>query len=249
MNYNVYFKANFRYSLLDLDQEALNLVIEAYKKGKKSFTIDGEKYFSDNLHYFKIYTNANGWNDKEIIRVAKQNNLWVDSLGTFYVSERLISQLGDDVTKQFIKNVGFGDEKKEIEPKAVMNDSYIHYDRIQELREINSKFDLSKLIRLCEELNSNFENQNYYSVAMNGRAIIDHVPPIFGFKNFDEVSNNYGSKSIRGSLLHLNESMRNIGDGILHSHVRKSEALPNSNQVKFSQDLDVLLAEVVNALK
>jgi len=67
---------------------------------------------------------------------------------------------------------------------SIANDyQFIDDSRIEELRTINSdQFDMSKLVRLCEELNSNYSNKNYYSVALLGRAIIDHVPPIFGYE-------------------------------------------------------------------
>jgi hypothetical protein len=93
------------------------------------------------------------------------------------------------------------------------------------------------------------------SVPIIGRAILDHVPPIFGFTTFDQVSNNYGgqgvkkNKSFKGSMAQLNNSLRNIADNYLHQKIRNSEILPNKNQINFSQDLDVLLGEIVRILK
>jgi hypothetical protein len=82
------------------------------------------------------------------------------------------------------------------------------------------------------------------------RAIIDHVPPIFGVKSFSEVASNYGgSRSFRESMQHLAVSARKIADGHLHVQIRASEVLPTWTQVDFSRDLDVLLGEVVRILR
>jgi hypothetical protein len=66
--------------------------------------------------------------------------------------------------------------------------------RMDELRKLPStKFDFRKLLRLCEELNSSYNDGNYYATAMLTRGLLGHVPPIFGKSSFAEVANNYGS--------------------------------------------------------
>jgi hypothetical protein len=121
-----------------------------------------------------------------------------------------------------------------------------------ELKVIHSEdFDLTKLIEYCEELNKVSTEECFLAIPMLGRAIIDHVPPIFGCKNFAEVANNYpgGSKSFKQSMEHLENSTRKIADSYLHVQIRKSEVLPNRTQVNFSADLDVLLSEITRVLK
>lgn len=80
------------------------------------------------------------------------------------------------------------------------------------------------------------------------RAIIDHIPPIFNVNTFNEVANNYGSKSFKRNMLNLNNSLRNIADSYLHQTIRKKETLPNKTQIDFKNDLDVLLAEIIRFL-
>ena len=128
---------------------------------------------------------------------------------------------------------------------------YIHQDRIKELREISSdKFDLCKLLKFCEELNDCYRVNNLFAIIMLTRALIDHIPPIFGFKTFSEVVNNYsGTKSFKESMDRLNASSRKIADQHLHTPIRKSESIPTMNQVDFSNDIDVLLAEIYRLLK
>jgi hypothetical protein len=69
--------------------------------------------------------------------------------------------------------------------------SFIADSRIDELRKLSSPdFDSQKLIRLCEELNSSYDNGNLYATAMLMRGVLDHVPPVFGHTTFAQVANN-----------------------------------------------------------
>lgn len=129
---------------------------------------------------------------------------------------------------------------------------YVDPSRLEELRTLKSpKYDLSKLVRLCEELNTTSNDECYYSIAMLIRAILDHVPPLFGYKSFAELANNYkaGGQSFKRCMQHLENSSRRIADSHLHTQIRKNESLPNRTQVNFSSDLDMLLGEVVRVLK
>jgi hypothetical protein len=128
---------------------------------------------------------------------------------------------------------------------------YVDRKRLKELRDLpTGSFDLSKLIRLCEDLNYCFLGQCYLAVIMLVRAVIDHVPPVFGCRSFAEVANNYaGTSSFKESMHHLDVSSRKIADQHLHGQVRARESLPTVRQVDFSSDLDVLLGEVVRICK
>jgi len=128
---------------------------------------------------------------------------------------------------------------------------YVDKSRLLELRNsADTQFDLSRLIRILEELNICYKNHCNISGIMLTRALLDHVPPIFSCKNFSEVANNYsGSKSFKESMNHLEISSRKIADQHLHTQVRQKESLPNRTQVNFSNDIDVLLSEIVRVLK
>ena len=123
---------------------------------------------------------------------------------------------------------------------------YVSASRISELKSLHGRYDARRLVRLCEELNAAHRSECHMTTAMLVRAIADHVPPIFSCSNFGEVANHYaGSKSFRGSMEHLQNSLRHIADGHLHTQIRRSEVLPTAQQVDFAADLDALLAEVV----
>jgi len=128
---------------------------------------------------------------------------------------------------------------------------YVDRSRLQELKDITAmQFDLSRLIKILEELNTCYKDHCYISVITLTRALLDHVPPVFSCKAFSEVANNYaGSKSFRESIKHLENSSRKIADQYLHTQIRQKESLPNRTQVNFSNDIDVLLSEIARVLK
>ncbi len=123
--------------------------------------------------------------------------------------------------------------------------------RISDLRSCAPvNLDFKKLIRLCEEMNVCAEKGCWYAVIMLTRAILDHVPPVFGAASFTQAASNCtGGKSIKASLLHLQEVARDIADSHLHAHMRSSEVLPVSQQINFAAEMDVLLAEVLRVVK
>lgn len=133
------------------------------------------------------------------------------------------------------------------------NEVFVDKSRIEELRGIRSiKFDCQRLIRYCDELNICYANECYLAVAILTRALIDHIPPIFGFGSFSEVANNYGGKgdkSLKDSFKYLDKEVRYIADSHLHRHIRNKEVLPNKTQVDFKNSLDMLLSEVVRILR
>lgn len=123
---------------------------------------------------------------------------------------------------------------------------FVAPERIEELRDASpDEYDLRKLVRLCEELNGAWERHAFFSVAMLVRAVLDHVPPIFGFQTFVEVANNYsGGKSFKIVVGRLQETSRSVANLYLHATVRREESLPNARSVDVSVEFDQLLAEV-----
>lgn len=126
---------------------------------------------------------------------------------------------------------------------------YVNLQRIEALRSLSSsQWDFRRLVRLCEEINGAFREGNLFATALLLRAIADHVPPIFGAKSFADYANSIVAKSHKGSMQHLQVSLRNIADGLLHNQIRTRETLPSATQVDFRQDLDVLLGEILRVV-
>jgi hypothetical protein len=256
MEYNVFIKTRNGYSnLFGLTKEKTNIVVSAYLEGKDTFTVSGKKYFLSNLFELKIITN-------KLTEPLKQttafylNNVHFRKLdgGKPYLPVSTLERFGDEVTDEFIGDNEFGSNNYATLGQAGViknvSEEFVNLERIQEFENISNEiFDFTKLVQFCKEINCNYLNKNYLSVTMLVRSIINHIPPVFGYKTFNEVANNYGNASFKKSMMNLNNSMKNIADSILHDTIRKSEVLPNNTQVNFSNDLDVLLAEVVRVAK
>lgn len=133
---------------------------------------------------------------------------------------------------------------------ATSKPPYVDLSRIRQLQSLNSQWDLKRLVRLLQELNTAHANEMHMAVAMLVRAVADHVPPIFNVKNFSEIANNYqAAKSFTEQMKHLDNSMRKIADSHLHQQVRKAEVLPTPPQVDFRAALDVLMSEIIRLLQ
>jgi hypothetical protein len=128
---------------------------------------------------------------------------------------------------------------------------YIAPSRIEELTRLSApQFDLAKLLELLRELEACHRQACYFAIAALVRTILDHVPPIFGFRTFAEVAANYGGgRSFKDSMIRLQESARTIADQHLHAPIRAREVIPAFPQVDFRPELDLLLAEIVRKLK
>lgn len=129
--------------------------------------------------------------------------------------------------------------------------SFVDPARLASIRAIpKGKFDYSRLAAMCAELNECAARENAHAVIMLTRAILDHVPPIFGARNFSDVANNHSpSRSFKEAMLHLNNGSRKIADLHLHTQIRSQEDFPNMTQVNFSSPLDLLLSEIVRRSK
>lgn len=171
----------------------------------------------------------------KVTDIPKEDNFfWIDENGHLIYDEKAH-------TEQLIET---------LEKKRYKNPAFIDQIRIDTLKKINHPdFDLSKLIKICEEINDNYRVENYFSVGVLTRTVLDHVPPIFAKKSFTEFANNYSGKSFKDLMTYLENVTRKIADGILHSHIRNKESLPNATTVDCRNGLDVLLGEIISKIK
>lgn len=226
-----------------LDKNDIEKIFMTIEEGGEKVFINGRYIEIKGFNTFKIYDfclrreiSSKG-DAKRLMEIER------DIIGTKW-GIPVFKHFGVDVTDQF--------EIPESRSSAQKNDVewFVDLDRIEELRKIvNPNFDLTRLIKKCEELNNSYSNGSFFSTSLLTRSIIDHIAPIFGKANFSEVSGSHGSKSFKESMSHLDKSSRKIADAYLHTHIRNKEVLPNKTQVNFSRDLDVLLAEIVRVLK
>jgi hypothetical protein len=167
----------------------------------------------------------------------------IDNLYSAYDAKAELDALLPDIEAALERLADDGDLPVSADGLAVIADS-----RLTELRAVTStQFDFKKLIRICEEINTAYGQKCYFAAAMLTRGLLDHVPPVFGFKTFSEVANNYagGGKSFKETMHHLENAARKVADAHLHMPIRNSETLPTAQQVNCGQQLDVLLSEIV----
>lgn len=100
-------------------------------------------------------------------------------------------------------------------------------------------------------MNCAYDQELILTTGVLVRAIIDHVPPIFGFKTFTEVKKNYSGygRSFKEHMSLLDQSSRKVAYSILHHTIRRKENLPEPHQVNFKSPLDHLLQEIVTILR
>jgi hypothetical protein len=123
---------------------------------------------------------------------------------------------------------------------------FIDVSRLDDLRALkNAAFDCTRLVAMCEELNVCAQGSNPHAVAMLTRAIVDHVPPVFGFDSFEEVAANYGGtkeRSFKKAMERLDKHTKKVADKLLHGHISASEVAPTMAEVSYAGELNHLLS-------
>lgn len=255
--FNVYIEnsRDKRQYMIALNDQQINKLVQAYLDGEKSLMVKGVERDIYKPLKFIIYS-INPIQGLTGDQASVEQNL--RKYARIYkvdISQKFFTKVGSNITDSLTGGKSWGGNDRTIGNNQTKSlTSYISPLRLEELKSLKSKnFDLIKLIRLIEEVNENYSNKCFFATGALVRSIMDHIPPIFGMKNFDEVTNNYSppgrSKSFKESMEHLNKSMRKISDKIVHSQITNSETLPNETQVDCRRDLDVLLEEIVRVLK
>lgn len=111
-----------------------------------------------------------------------------------------------------------------------------------------STWDCTKLLALVEELNESYRCGMTYAAHALLRAMLDHVPPLLGCKNFDAVVNNYPwSQTDRRYLKRLAE-FRSQADDVLHRQIGKTTALLTIDDMPQRVAVNRLLQECISAV-
>ena len=234
------------YNINRIDKEDVEIIAAAFEDRLESFFFSGTEYVIKDVKKFKVFAYEN----PEDYHTRINGNELVKNEGYFfenrvYFKADSLSRLFSDVTNDFIRK--FSTDRNQA--KTVFY-PYVNKLRIDELTLLsNNNFDLRRLIKLCDEINHTFNNKCYISTIILVRAVLDHIPPIFVKKTFTEVANNYGGKSFKETMLHLDNSSRKIADLYLHTQISNKEDVPLEQQVNFSQSLDLLLSEIIKSLK
>lgn len=131
---------------------------------------------------------------------------------------------------------------KETEPTSL----YVRDEIIEAIKLKKDGFNYKKLLKLITELNKNYLDSNVYSCLSLIRAITDHIPPLLGHANFEEVVNNYkGAKTDKNYINKLFKD-RDVSDDSLHRPISKSEDLIDMDNIPNKQLLNRLLQECID---
>lgn len=254
MNYNIHISAfKGRFNLLNITEEQLHKVIKAYLGGENAFTLSGETYhFGKSVSTFRIFTNDSAYSTEKLKTIEIEDGSgWGMISGAYFTVDNLLN-FGREVTDEIIGDNSFGCQATAV---IAPNEIFISETHIEELESLNGKcrYNLSKMIALCKEINHNFLCHNYYSVAMLLRALLNHVPPAFnGKESFDQVLADWNGprhKTKRELLSRLNEVQRKLADLITHERLKEIEPPINRQQVSFFPEIDYLLQETIIGLK
>jgi hypothetical protein len=104
---------------------------------------------------------------------------------------------------------------------------YISKDAQKRLVEAAQKrnFNTKKLEQILMELNEAVARKNVQSSHVLIRALLDHIPPLFSYKSFDEVANNYSwSETNRKRVKLLSTFFRYDADDSLHRQISKKDS-------------------------
>jgi hypothetical protein len=133
---------------------------------------------------------------------------------------------------------------------SVVQTEFIDSSIIENLSQVqNTKYDLAKVIQFCLEINGTFNSGYYLATILLIRALLNHVPPIFGYASFSQVVSQ-STKSRKELFKPLEDIARDIADLHTHDTIRHKEHLPTKKQLEpFKPSVEVLLQEIITELQ
>lgn len=111
MEYNLFIKTKMASkNLWGVDEEQLQVIVDAYLEGEKSFTIGGEKHWLQGLHKLLIYTHETDSSPHEFMNYMwAQNKQEYNRFGSnIYFPPSILALAGNNVTSDFLGNEDYG---------------------------------------------------------------------------------------------------------------------------------------------
>lgn len=134
--------------------------------------------------------------------------------------------------------------------QPLSKDSYVNEEIMKGFQSKSNTFNFEKLISLIEEINFNFAHDKIYATSMILRAILDHIPPLLGKTNFEEVvsQHNWGSqKSSKRRGVKTLLDFRNIPDDVLHSQISNKKDILDMTYLPNKFAINTLLQECLES--
>jgi UDP-N-acetylmuramate-alanine ligase len=112
----------------------------------------------------------------------------------------------------------------------------------------NTEYDLEKLLQLIHELNQNFAQHHPYACHALLRAVLDHVPPIFGKAHFGAVAANHTWSRTDAKYIKFLAEFKVQADDVLHRPISSSASFIEMDDLPPRARVNALLTEVVKLL-
>jgi hypothetical protein len=167
----------------------------------------------------------------------------------------LATTSGTDVTNDFITGAPGQLPVEVVEPvdpsaPAQARSPYVDEKVIEAIRakDGQSKFDVTKLLTLIDELNDNYARQNTYGSHALLRGLLDHIPPILGQPHFDAVASSYRWSVTDKKYMKQLAAFRAQGDDALHRQISTDADLLGFDDMPKSVCVDQLLLECAKRL-
>ncbi|MEW2127947.1 hypothetical protein AB0891_29980 [Streptomyces sp. NPDC007259] len=114
----------------------------------------------------------------------------------------------------------------------------------------NTKWKVHKLIALCQGLNDAYAAGNPYVCAAVIRAVIDHIPPVFGKPDFKQVASQHMFAIKRTDKAHAQylADFKTIGDDVMHRPIGPNVPVITMNDIPAPIRLNAILREMVPLL-
>ncbi|MEV6500017.1 hypothetical protein [Streptomyces prunicolor] len=110
-----------------------------------------------------------------------------------------------------------------------------------------STWKVHKLVALCQGLNDAYAAGNPYVCAAMIRAVLDHIPPVFGHTDFKQVAAQYSFTVRRTDKAHAQylETFRPIGDDVLHRPISPRVPVVTMDDIPAPLRLNAVLHELL----
>jgi len=148
-----------------------------------------------------------------------------------------------------IKAIGyFGGKKISRTPSRPKQDGsvYVKKEIVESFRKKRGKFNYGKLFTLLKELNKNFQENNPYSALALIRAILDHIPPLFGTNDFSIVASNYKWGSTDKKYMKQLLNTKAVADDVLHRQISGKQDLISMDAIPNPILINTLLQECLD---
>ncbi len=144
----------------------------------------------------------------------------------------------------------FGTAPADAEPPETSRPPYIAEQITDAIRAKagQSRFDLTKLLALIAELNDNCAEQHTYAAHALLRAVLDHIPPILGYRTFEQAVNNYQWPRTDKQYMRKLLDFRSQGDDALHRPISEKVSLLDFSDMPPGIWINQLLQECADRL-